>query len=96
MISIGKDPKKKKLKKKTNFSKKIVLLCIFVIIVYTAFQSYLSYKLGIELSPTLTTCVYAFFGTELAACALIKIFAKDLDPKEEESSEDTKKEEKSE
>lgn len=58
------------------FSKKIVILCIIFIILYTIAQTYLSYKLSIELSPTLTTCVYAFFGTELAATALIKVFDK--------------------
>ena len=30
-------------------------------------------KNGIELNPTLTTAVYAFFGTELAVSALIKV-----------------------
>lgn len=28
----------------------------------------------VELSPTLTTCVYGFFGTELLGLAGIKIF----------------------
>ena len=52
------------MQKSTKFKKKII-------------QLYLSYKLNIELSPTLTTCVYAFFGTELAACALVSIFEKE-------------------
>lgn len=59
---------------KLKFSKKIVVTCIVVIIIYTAIQTYLSYKLGIELTPVLTGFVYGFFGTELAACAFIKIF----------------------
>lgn len=29
-------------------------------------------KIGIEISPTLTTCFYSFFGVELASLALIK------------------------
>lgn len=63
-------------KKKTNnkFAKRLVVFCILFIVLYTAIQTYLSYTLGIELSPTLTTSVYTFFGTELAACALIRVF----------------------
>ena len=68
-------PQKKKSQMK--FSKKIVVTCITVIILYTIAQTYLSYSLSIELSPTLTTCVYAFFGTELAATAIIRIFDKE-------------------
>lgn len=59
---------------KVKFSKKIVIFCISFIVLYTALELYLSYKLNIELSPTLTTCVYTFFGTELASTAVIKIF----------------------
>lgn len=59
-----------------KFSKGIVISCIIIIVLYTIAQTYMSYRLGIELSPTLTTSVYAFFGTELAACALIRIFEK--------------------
>jgi len=69
----------KKSDKKTEkqiicFSKKIVISCILFIVLYTIFQVFVSFKLGIELTPALTACVYAFFGTELAACALIRIF----------------------
>lgn len=60
-----------------KFSKKIVVFCIGFIVVYTVAQTYLSYVLGVELSPTLTTSVYAFFGTELAASAIIKILDKE-------------------
>lgn len=78
-------------KKSIKFSKKIVTLCIVFIILYTIVQTYLSYKLSIELSPTLTTCVYAFFGTELAAVALVRIFEKQdesVDPLETEINEE--------
>ena len=64
----------KEEKKAICFSKKIVVSCILFIILYTIFQVFVSYKLGIELTPALTACVYAFFGTELAACAFIRIF----------------------
>lgn len=82
------DTKKSKSKPKIKFSKKIVVLCISIITIYTIFQSYLSYKLGIELSPTLTTCVYAFFGTELAACACIRIFDKESKSETPENTEE--------
>lgn len=62
--------------KKINFKKKIIVFSILFIVAYTIAQTYMSYNLGIELSPTLTACVYAFFGTELAACALIQVCEK--------------------
>lgn len=67
-------PKKLNLLK---FQKKIVIFCISFIVIYTIVQLILSTCLGVELSPTLTTCVYAFFGTELAICALLRIFDKE-------------------
>lgn len=84
-------------KSKTKFSKKIVIACISFIILYTIAQTVLSYLLMIELSPTLTTCVYAFFGTELASVAVIRIFDREdreemnelSEESENESSDDT-------
>ena len=61
-------------KNKINFCSIIVIFCISFIVFYTLLQVFLSYKLNIELSPTLTTCVYGFFGTELTATTFIKIF----------------------
>lgn len=66
--------KKRKTKKSIKFSTRVVVFCIAFMAVYTAVQTTLSYKVGIELSPTLTQCVYTFFGTELALSAVIKIF----------------------
>lgn len=66
--------------KKSNpmkFSKKIVIFCIIIVVIYTAVQICMNFLLGMEISPTLTTCVYAFFGTELAASAAIKIFERE-------------------
>ncbi len=68
----------------TKFSKKIVILCISFIILYTIAQIIMNYILGVEISPTLTTCVYAFFGTELASCAFIKV----LEKKDNETMQD--------
>ena len=56
-----------------KFNKLIVLLSIATIIAYTIAAILLQKYTMMELSPTLTTCVYAFFGTELIGLAGIKI-----------------------
>lgn len=58
---------------KIKFNKLIVLLSVTVIILYTVAAILLQKYTLVELSPTLTTCVYAFFGTELLGLAGIKI-----------------------
>ena len=58
-----------------KFNKLIVLLSIVAIISYTIAAILLQKYTMTELSPTLTTCVYAFFGTELLGLASIKICA---------------------
>lgn len=57
-----------------KFNKIIVLLSIVAIISYTVAAILLQKYTMTELSPTLTTCVYGFFGTELLGLAGIKIF----------------------
>lgn len=59
---------------KPKFNKLIVLLSIVAIIAYTVAAILLQKYTMMELSPTLTTCVYGFFGTELLGLAGIKIF----------------------
>ncbi len=56
-----------------KFNKLIVLLSIVAIISYTIAAILLQKYTMMELSPTLTTCVYAFFGTELLGLAGIKM-----------------------
>ncbi len=58
---------------KIKFNKIIVLLSIAAIISYTIAAILLQQYTQTEISPTLTTCVYAFFGTELIGLAGIKI-----------------------
>lgn len=67
--------KKKRLTKKQKVSKltKFLLICIIIVLLYTLFEFILSITTGTS-HDTLTTCVYAFFGTELASCTVIKIF----------------------
>lgn len=60
---------KVKLKKLTRF----IVVCIAIILVFTVVELILATVTGIT-HDTLTTCVFAFFGTELASCTLIKIF----------------------
>lgn len=75
---------KKKKNKGARFLKRIVGFSIAFIVLFTIVSVYLNFRIGMELSPTLTTCVYAFFGTELASTALIRIFDK-KDKEEEEA-----------
>lgn len=49
----------------------LVLICIMIIL-YTAADFVLQYFTSIEVSPTLTTAWFAFWGTELVALAAIK------------------------
>ncbi len=56
-----------------KFNKIIVLFSIVAIIIYTVAAILLQKYTFMELSPTLTTCVYAFFGTELLGLAGIKM-----------------------
>lgn len=57
-----------------KFNKLIVISSIAAIIAYTIAAIFVQIYTQTELSPTLTTCVYGFFGTELLGLAGIKIF----------------------
>lgn len=57
-----------------KFNKFIVIFCIAAIISYTIAAILLQKYTMTELSPTLTTCFFAFFGTELIGLAGIKCF----------------------
>lgn len=57
---------------KVKFSKLIVTLSIAAIILYTIAAILLQKNSVIEISPTLTTCVFSFFGVELLSLAGIK------------------------
>lgn len=50
-----------------------VTLSIVFVVLYTVAEFLISVFTGIS-HDTLTTCVYAFFGTEVGACGFIKIF----------------------
>lgn len=61
------------MKKTHNFCKRVVIFCIAFIVLYIIVAVAFNFLLQIELSPTLTTCVFGFFGTELGACAFVRI-----------------------
>ena len=68
---------KRKNKTKVEKSKKkvsnimLVLICTMIIL-YTAADFALQYFTSIEVSPTLTTAWFAFWGTEIVALTAIK------------------------
>lgn len=59
--------------KKGSFSKIVTTLSILFVVLYTIVSMSLQFTVQIEPSPTLTSCVFALFGTELAVNGLIKI-----------------------
>ena len=58
--------------KKTTVSNRMLVLICFMIIAYTIANFVLQYFTSVEVSPTLTTAWFAFWGTELIALAAIK------------------------
>ena len=58
---------------KIKFQKKAVIISIAVPSIYTVAAFLLHKNMGLEISPTLTTCVFAFFGTELFNASRIKM-----------------------
>ena len=64
--------KSEKSKRKKHFANYVVFISLFAVTAYTVTAFILQFKTGLEVSPTLTTCFYGFFGVELASLALIK------------------------
>lgn len=62
------------LKISLKFNKLIVLISILSVISYVTAAIFIQKYTLTEVSPTLTTCVFAFFGTELLSLAGIKVF----------------------
>lgn len=50
-----------------------IVFSIAVILIYSIAEFIFSTLTGVS-HETLTTCVYAFFGTEIASCAFIKVY----------------------
>ena len=55
-----------------NKADKYLIFSIAVLILFTITQIVMSF-LGVAVSDTLIACMFAFFGTEIAACCVIKV-----------------------
>ena len=64
--------KKRKMKSHSRTSKFIIVFVILSLFTYTGLAMWVQIKSGIELSPTLTTCFFAFCTGELWILATIK------------------------
>jgi hypothetical protein len=60
------------MKQKRKVSNIMLVIICLMIILYTVADFALQYFTSIEVSPTLTTAWFAFWGTELVALAAIK------------------------
>ena len=65
------EPKRKRRRKK-HFADYVVFISLAAVAIYTTVAFILQFSGQGEVSPTLTTCFYSFFGVELASLALIK------------------------
>lgn len=59
--------------KKKKVSNIMLVIIIIAIVLYTIANFLLQYFAGIEVSPTLTTAWFTFWGAEIVALAGIKI-----------------------
>lgn len=50
-----------------------IVFSIVIILIYSISEFIFSTLTGVS-HETLTTCLYAFFGTEIASCAFIKVY----------------------
>jgi hypothetical protein len=64
--------KRNRVKSHSRTSKLIILFVIISLFSYTAAAIWLQLRIGVEISPTLTTCFYAFCTGELWLLASIK------------------------
>jgi hypothetical protein len=64
--------KRKKMKSHSRTSKFIIVFVILSLFTYTTAAIWLQLRIGVEISPTLTTCFYAFCTGELWLLASIK------------------------
>ena len=60
-------------KTKKKVSNIMLVIIIIAIVAYTIANFWLQYAAGIEVSPTLTTAWFSFWGAEIVALAGIKI-----------------------
>lgn len=70
-------------KKLLSFMSKIILYCVLFLSMYTGWNLYEAHRLNMPVSDTLTTCVFAFWGTEMCLLMAKKIISRKLDKREE-------------
>lgn len=78
-------------RKGAKVSNLMLVIIVVMITLYTIASFVLQFLSGVEISSTLTTCFYAFWGTELAMLAGIKtskILKKQDEKKEEDLPDD--------
>lgn len=83
---VKKEVKKPKVKKKTS-NIMLVIVCLMIIL-YAAAAFVLQFYTQVEISPTLTTAWFTFWGTEVIALAGIKISKVIKGEQQEESIEE--------
>ena len=76
-------------KKKPKVSNIMLVVICVMIILYTIADFVLQYFVQVEVSPTLTTAWFAFWGTELVALAAIKTTKVKHGEQKEEVEEET-------
>lgn len=54
-------------------SNKLLFVSVFAIVAFTIFSLFMQYTIGVEVSGTLTTCWFSFFGGEIVLLAGIKV-----------------------
>lgn len=72
LFNVGKHYKKNSKKKAKTSNVMLVIVCAMIIL-YAAAAFVLQFYTQVEISPTLTTAWFAFWGTEVIALAGIKI-----------------------
>lgn len=60
-------------RKKRKISNILLVVVVVAITAYTVANMWITYATGVSIDSTLTTCVYAFFSSELFLLAGIKI-----------------------
>lgn len=60
-------------KKQKKVSNIMLVIIVIAIVGYACANFFLQYNMGMEISSTLTTCWYSFWGVEIAALSAIKV-----------------------
>ena len=81
--------KETKKKRRLNGLDLYVIFSISALIVYTIVTQVMLFKY-VQVSDTLTTCFFGFFGSETVCCAILKIFKLKEEPKTNDEPKEPK------